>query len=207
MYFSIRSSYLSYGWVITPHSILYPCPKYFLLALRPKYMMTSSNGDISALLALCAGNSPVTGEFPSQRPVTRSFDVFFDLRLNKRLIKQSRRGWFETPSHPLWRYCNDIAQRISVYNTTLPDTTKYLSMTNHKPIGFIMPLIITICHLVTQGHVERTPQNMWMVVVLLRFAVVTYWSILYISLRVSRVSPVLVNQPDESFHQNIPSNL
>ena len=41
----------------------------------------------SALLALCAGNSPVTGEFPSQRPVTRRFDVFFDLRLNKRLSK------------------------------------------------------------------------------------------------------------------------
>ena len=34
----------------------------------------------SALLALCAGNSLVTGEFPSQRPVTRSFDVSFDLR-------------------------------------------------------------------------------------------------------------------------------
>ena len=43
----------------------------------------------SALLALCAGNSPVTGEFPSQRPVTRNFDVFFDLCLNKRLSKQS----------------------------------------------------------------------------------------------------------------------
>ena len=40
----------------------------------------------SALLALCAGNSPVTGEFPSQRPVTRSCHVFFDLRLNKRLV-------------------------------------------------------------------------------------------------------------------------
>ena len=39
----------------------------------------------STLLALYAGNSPVTGEFPSQRSVTRSFDVFFDLRLNKRL--------------------------------------------------------------------------------------------------------------------------
>ena len=39
----------------------------------------------SALLALCAGNSPSTGEFPTQRPVTRSFDVFFDLRLKKRL--------------------------------------------------------------------------------------------------------------------------
>ena len=47
----------------------------------------------SALLDLCAGNSPVTGEFPSQKPVTRIFDVFFDLRLNKRLSKQSRRRW------------------------------------------------------------------------------------------------------------------
>ena len=36
----------------------------------------------SALLALCAGNSPVTGEFPAQRPVTRSFDIFFDLRID-----------------------------------------------------------------------------------------------------------------------------
>ena len=38
---------------------------------------------ISALLVVCAGNSPVTGEFPSQRPVTRSFEVFFGLRLEK----------------------------------------------------------------------------------------------------------------------------
>ena len=43
----------------------------------------------SALLALCAGNSPVTGEFSAQRPATQSFDVFFDLRLNKQLSKQS----------------------------------------------------------------------------------------------------------------------
>ena len=43
----------------------------------------------SALLAICAGNSPVPGEFPAQRPVTQSFDVFFDLRPNKRLSKQS----------------------------------------------------------------------------------------------------------------------
>ena len=52
----------------------------------------------SVLLALCGGNSPVTGEFTSQRPVTRSFDVFFDLRLNKQLRKQSWGWWFETPS-------------------------------------------------------------------------------------------------------------
>ena len=63
----------------------------------------------SALLALCAGNSPVTGEFPSQRPVTRSFDVFFDLRLNKRLSTHSRRRWFKTPSCSLWRHCNVTA--------------------------------------------------------------------------------------------------
>ena len=43
----------------------------------------------SALLAICTGNSPVPGEFPAQRPVTRSFDVFFDLRLHKRLSKRS----------------------------------------------------------------------------------------------------------------------
>ena len=41
----------------------------------------------SALLAICAGNSPVTGEFPAQRPVTRSFHVFFDLHLNKQFSK------------------------------------------------------------------------------------------------------------------------
>ena len=35
-------------------------------------------------MALCEGNPPVTGGFPSQSPVTQSFDVFFDLRLNKR---------------------------------------------------------------------------------------------------------------------------
>ena len=60
----------------------------------------------SALLVLCAGNSPVTGEFSSQRPVTRSFDVFFDLCLNKQLSKQSRCLWFETPLDSLWRHCN-----------------------------------------------------------------------------------------------------
>ena len=62
----------------------------------------------SALLALCAGNSPVTSEFPSQRQVASSFDVFFDLHLNKWLSKQSRGWWFETPSCSLWRHCNEV---------------------------------------------------------------------------------------------------
>ena len=64
----------------------------------------------SALLAICAGNSLVTGEFPAQSPVTRSFDIFTDLRLNKRLRKQSWGWWFETLSRSLWRqrnvFCN-----------------------------------------------------------------------------------------------------
>ena len=62
----------------------------------------------SALLAIRAGNSPVPGEFPTQRPVTRSFDVFFDQRLNKRLSKQSWGWWFETLWCPLWRHRNDL---------------------------------------------------------------------------------------------------
>ena len=52
------------------------------------------------------GNSPVTGEFPSRSPMTRRIDVFFDLHPKKRLSKQSRRWWIETPSCSLWRHCN-----------------------------------------------------------------------------------------------------
>ena len=75
----------------------------------------------SALLAICAGNSPVSGEFPAQRPVTRSFYVFFDLRPNKRLSKQLCGWWFETHSSPLWRHNNvavffgDVVQNSHVW--------------------------------------------------------------------------------------------
>ena len=61
----------------------------------------------SGLLALCDGNSLVTGEVPSQRPVTWSFDVFSDPQLNKRLSTPSRHRWFEKPSGSLWRHCNE----------------------------------------------------------------------------------------------------
>ena len=67
----------------------------------------------SALLAICAGNSPAPGEFPTQRPVTRSFDVFFDLCLNKRENKQAWGWWFETPWRPLWRH------RIALFSFNL----------------------------------------------------------------------------------------
>ena len=53
---------------------------------------------VSMLLAIYAGNSLVTGEFPTQRPVMWNFDVFVDLSQNKRLSKQLWGWWFETLS-------------------------------------------------------------------------------------------------------------
>ena len=74
----------------------------------------------SALLAICAGNSPVTGEFPTQRPVTRRFDAFFDLHPNERLSKQSWGWWFETLSSPLWRHRNGCGGcRFTCFETGL----------------------------------------------------------------------------------------
>ena len=60
------------------------------------HMMTSSNGEIFR------ATSPLRGEFtdafPAQRPVTLRIDISLDLRLNKRLSKQSWGWWFETTS-------------------------------------------------------------------------------------------------------------
>ena len=83
---------------------------------RPHYRMTHMTTrtwwrhqmeTFSALLAICAGNSLASGEFLAQRPVGRSFDIFFDLCLNKRLGKQSRGLWFQTLSRPIWRHSNE----------------------------------------------------------------------------------------------------
>ena len=98
-------------------------------------MMTSSNGNIFRATGHLCGEFTVPGEFPAQRPVTRSFDVLFDLRLNTRLSKQSWGWWFETLSRQLWRhrnvmikyqqsrqghldhrhYCCELANRIKLY--------------------------------------------------------------------------------------------
>ena len=82
------------------------------LVLKPEYPGRTKSWrrhrmeTFSASLALFGGNSPVTGGFPSQRPVTWRLCVFFDLRLNKRLSKQLSRRWFKTPSRSLWRHRN-----------------------------------------------------------------------------------------------------
>ena len=77
-----------------------------LLPMLCKSMMTSSNGNIFRVTGPLCGEFTGPGEFPAQRPVTRSFDVFFDLHPNKRLSKQWWGWWFETQSCPLWRHRN-----------------------------------------------------------------------------------------------------
>ena len=77
-------------------------------------MMTSSNGNIFRVTGRLCGEFTGPGEFPAQRPVTRSFDVFFDLRPNERLSKQPWGWWFETPSWSLWGQCNGNLRSLSV---------------------------------------------------------------------------------------------
>ena len=105
----------------------------------------------SVLLALCAVNSPVTGEFPPQKPAARSLDVFFHLRLNKRLSKQSSHWLFETPSHSLWRHCNGVSDFLSLNlllllnNNLLPVDNAlrwrhndHAGVSNHQPHGCLL---------------------------------------------------------------------
>ena len=93
-----------------------------LTALMKTYsyslMMMSSNGNIFRVTGHLCGKFTVPGEFPTQRPVTRSFDVHFDLRPNKRLSKQSWGWWFETPSRPLWRHRNVFSIVYRHWNDT-----------------------------------------------------------------------------------------
>ena len=106
----VKTTKISVNFVVLPaSSTLYTIRTRWLFVI---WMMTHQM-ETSALLAMCAGNSPVPGEFPTQRPVTRTFDVFFDLRLNKRLSKQCRGWWFETLSCPLWRNRNVVLLFLS----------------------------------------------------------------------------------------------
>ena len=92
---------------------------------------------VSALLAICAGNPPVNGEFPAQRQVTGSFDDFFDPRLNKHLSKQWR-GWlFETPTRPSWRHSNALPTKTDRYHAFWKHSDAWkqghhVTMTSHE---------------------------------------------------------------------------
>ena len=77
----------------------------------------------------------VTGEFPTQRPVTRGFDVFFDLHQNQQLSKQWRRRWLESPSRSLWRHRND---RINFATENM----QHFSLTRHAFMALLIQLAL-----------------------------------------------------------------
>ena len=116
----------------------------------------------SALLALCEGNLPVTGEFPSQKPVTRSFDVFFYMRWYKRLSKPLRRHLrrhrahygvtvmkhtFMMYMHPAFSWRDDMETQnemeyFNVMDNNVPWVEQYMKLY----IGDLKSLCTTINH-------------------------------------------------------------
>ena len=95
-------------------------------------MMTSSYGDIFRVTGHLCG---ITGEFPAQRAVRQSFDVFVDLLLNERFSKQSWGWWFETPSSPLLRYSNELSYLSDIPHVPLKHKICDIWWKSVKPFG------------------------------------------------------------------------
>ena len=108
------------------------------------FMMTSWNRNIFRVTGHLCGE---------QRPVTRSFDVFFDLRLNKRMSKHLRGWWLEKPSRPLWHHCNVIETwqtiwsifRLSIYTRKI---TGWHCWFNTRSVAFMSDRPVHVSHLV-----------------------------------------------------------
>ena len=101
-------------------------PPGFSSLLSQRRMMTSSNGNIFRVTGPLCGEFTGHRRIPSQRPVTRIFDVFFHLPLNKWLSKHPRRRWFQTQSGSIWRHCNVMVDNLPVhYNDVIMSTIAY----------------------------------------------------------------------------------
>ena len=103
----------------------------------------------SVLLALCAGNSPVTGEFPAQRPVARSFDVFFDLRLNVWVNNREAGELRRNRAH------YDVIVMGKIVSSQISDTMFiYLNK-----LAILLPIscLVPSAHLISRGHVYQDP--------------------------------------------------
>ena len=125
-----------------------------LVIMLASTMMTSSNGNILRVTGL------LFGEFTGHRwvPFTKASDAefwcfFFYLRLNKRLCKQSRRRWFETPLRSLWRHCNDWpcynrTTRYGIGLLTCLYCEKSLNCWRHRngKFNWTLPLIRSVIH-------------------------------------------------------------
>ena len=116
-------------------------------------MMTSSNGIFFRVTGPLCGEITGPGEFPAQRPVTQSFGVFFDLRLNERLSKQPWGRWFETLSWSLWRQCNvsELFVRESQTISWPNDEYAYLEPSEHILVK-IQSIVVIYFH-------EKTEEN------------------------------------------------
>ena len=128
-----RKIYLAKNVCITQQTSFLPVPiPWGALHNTLFSMMTSSNGNIFRVTGHLCGKFTGPRWIPAQRPVTRSFDIFFDLRLNKRLSKQPWGWWFETPAWSLWRHRNGYTRSLKY---TLMKLLPYLSgasVLNHR---------------------------------------------------------------------------
>ena len=117
----------------------------------------------SALLGIYAGNSPVLAEFPTQRPVTRNFDVFFDLRLNKWLSKQSWGWWFETLPRPLWCHSNDkcLVKISSGYGLMLLGNIDELVQERCNSIANTLELRLSCTNPLIRNDLNHCWQDIW----------------------------------------------
>ena len=116
------------------------CPKHWHLLILTMHalingddkneptMMTSSNGNIFRVTGHLCGEFTGPGEFPTQRPVTRNFDVYFDLRPNKRFSKQWWGWWFKTQSCLLWRHRNEWWHVVGLKKK--PNSNEFSNKTN-----------------------------------------------------------------------------
>ena len=113
-------------------------------------MMTSSNGNIFRVTGHLCGEFTGPGEFPVQSPVMRSFDIFFDLSLNKRLSKQSRGWWFEMQSvhhDVIVMKCHNILHVAHVDNTRIYVAWPMgLKVSAKRSILILYPLALLALH-------------------------------------------------------------
>ena len=145
--------------------------------------MTSSNGNIFRVAGPLCGDFTGPGEFPTQRPVTRSFDVFFDLRPNKRLSKQSWGWWFETLSRSLWRHCNGVVPLLEHRRYASPALThRYFAYT---PLNAFSRKEAPLC---LHHWIQLILQTIWWAVSIFVNAVQTILSRFNISLTSTHLS-------------------
>ena len=86
-----------------------------------RYMMTPSNGNIFCVTGSLWGESTDHRWIPPHKGVWRGVLMFSVICLNKRLSKQSRRRWIETPLHSSWRHCNEIGLLKSIQNCCIKE--------------------------------------------------------------------------------------